>query len=379
MTKKPLVIRKSSTKSRTKKPMAIKLVHAKRPVLKHFKLVEHKHTGKLLHFRHSSYVALMGILLVLGFFLVISQNMTRAESVTIGAIVQAPPPTVGATITSPVDGFTIVNINPSVVSGTCLPDSFVTVYNDGSLSSSNYCTSAGVFSVNVQLHAGKNVLTARNFDAINQAGPDTPAVTVTFSADTPTTEVTVPKLPVSPLVIPGVSTITTGTSAECADYQQSGALPVGGEPHVAVVCVPRIVAVTQDHTIGVLVWGGSPPYALDFKWGSGDTTLVSLDQPGYKAVNVHYASSGIYNIDVQLTDHGSKAATGESAVQVTGTSSQPLAQVVNNILSSSWFETPVPLYLSAVGVTLGFWGGDIFNRFFGARTARSKVSNYMRK
>ena len=379
MTKKPQTTRKNSTKSRPKKPTAVKLVHAKRPVLKHFRLVEHKHTGKLLHFRHSSYVALMGILLVVGFFLAMSQNITSAESVTIGAIVQSPAPTVGAVITSPVQGFNIVNINPSMVSGTCLADSFVTIYNDGALSSSNYCTSAGIFSVNVQLHAGTNVLTARNFDALNQAGPDTPSVTVTFTTDTPTSEVTVPQLPFSPLVIPGVSTITTGTSSECADYQQAGSLPVGGEPHVAVVCVPRTIAIAQDHTIGVLVWGGDPPYALNFKWGNGNTTLVSLDKPGYKAVNVHYASSGIYNISVQLTDHSSKAATGESAVQVTGTASQPFAQVINTILSSSWFETPVPLYLSAVGVTLGFWGGDIFNRRFGARSTRTSPMNYMRK
>lgn len=382
MTKKPLITQKSSTKSRIKKPVAIKLVHAKRPVLKHFRLVEHKHTGKLLHFRHSSYVALMGFLLVLGFFLVISQNVTNAANMTsqtIGAIVQAPPPTVGATITSPIEGFKIVNINPSVVSGTCSPESFVTVYNDGSLSSSTYCKSTGMFNVNVQLHAGKNVLTARNFDAINQAGPDTPAVTVTFTSDTPSTEVTVPSLPVSPLVIPGISTITAGTSPECTNYQQPGALPVGGEPHVAVVCVPRTIEIAQDHTIGVLVWGGAPPYALNFKWGSGDTTLVSLDKPGYKAINVHYASSGIYNINVELTDHSSKAASSESAIQVTGTVTPPLTQVLNTILGSSWFETPVPLYLTAVGVTLGFWGGDIFNRYFGARAARNRASSYARK
>lgn len=379
MTKKPLAARKSSIKSRSKKPMAVKLVHAKRPVLRHFRLVEHKHTGKLLHFRHSSYAALMGILLIVGFFLIISQNMTSAATVTVGAIVQAPPPSVGATITSPVDGFSIVNINPTVVSGTCLPASFVTTYNDGSLSSSTYCTSEGTFSMNVQLHAGKNVLTARNFDALNQAGPDTPAVTVTFISSTPTTEVVTPQLPVSPLLIPGVSTITPGSSPECASYQQPSSLPVGGEPHVAIVCVPRSIVAAQDHTIGVLVWGGAPPYALNFKWGSDDTTLISLDKPGYKAVNVHYASSGIYNINVQLTDNSTKAATGQSAIEVTGQASQPLAQVVNNILGSSWFETPVPLYLTAVGVTLGFWSGDIFNRFFGARSSRIRGAIYVRK
>ena len=320
------------------------------------------------------------MLTLLGFFLVISQNITGAESatVTVGAIVQAPPPTVGATITAPVDGFAIKNINPIQVSGTCSPDSFVVTYNDDILSSSAICTTAGIFNLTVQLHQGKNVLTARNFDAINQPGPDTPSVSVTFTPEEPTKEVAAPTIPESPLVIPGV---TPGT-AECTDYKTTGTLTTGGEPHVAVVCVPRSVAVGEDRTIGVLVWGGQPPYALNFKWGTGssDTTLISLDKPGYKAVTARYASSGIYNINIQLTDHSAKKATGDSAIQVTGSSSsQPFTQVVTSILGSAWFETPVPLYLTAVGVTLGFWGGDIFNRFFGAKGLRNKAMTYPKR
>jgi hypothetical protein len=385
MTKITATTRKSSTKTRSKKSASVKLTHAKHPVLRHFRLIEHKHTGKLLHFRHTSYVALMMFLLVTGFFLAISQNATSAATVTVGAIVQAPPPTEGATITAPVDGFSILNINPSVVSGTCAPDTFVVVYNDGTLSSSTICLAAGTFELSVQLHQGTNVLTARNFDAINQPGPDTSAVTVTFK-DTSVpvvTQPTPPVIPESPLIIPG---ITAGPS-ECADYQPTATLLPGGEPHVAVVCVPRAIAVAEDHTIGVLVWGGQPPYALNFKWGSGDTTLVSMEKPGYKAVTVHYASSGIYNINIQLTDRTSRPATSQSAIQVTnaGTASttaitsQPFNQAISSILGSSWFETPVPLYLTAVGVTLGFWGGDIFNRFFGAKSLRRHTMNSPRK
>lgn len=377
MTKTVITPRKSSSRSKSKKATSVKLVHAKRPVLRHFKLIDHKHTGKLLHFRHTSYIALLGFLMITGFFLTISQNLTSAETVTVGAIVQAPPPTIGATITSPTDGVTIKNLNPTQVSGTCSPDTFVVAYNDGVLSSSTICTTAGVFSLTVQLHEGKNVLTARNFDAINQPGPSTASVLVTFIPEEPTKEVAAPTIPQSPLVIPGV---TTGT-AECTDYQSTGTLTTGGEPHVAVVCVPRSVAVGEDRTIGVLVWGGQPPYALNFKWGAGsETTLVSLDKPGYKAVTARYASAGIYNINIQLTDHSAKTATGDSAIQVTGSATtQPFTQVVTSLLGSAWFETPVPLYLTAVGVTLGFWGGDIFNRFFGAKGLRNKVMTYPRK
>lgn len=32
----------------------------------------------------------------------------------------------------------------------------------------------------------------------------------------------------------------------------------------------------------------------------------------------------------------------------------------------NWFNTPVPFYLLAVAITLGFWGGDLFDRKFGS-------------
>ncbi|MDB5167090.1 MAG: hypothetical protein JWN26_235 [Candidatus Saccharibacteria bacterium] len=360
---------KSSTKNRSK---VVKLAHAKRPLLRHLRLVEHKHTGKLVKVHHSSYVALAGILVIVGFFLVLSQNITKAadNSIAINAVVKGPAPTVGATITAPVNGISILNLNPSQVEGTCVADSFVVVYDDGALVGSTICTAAGLFSLNVQLHEGTNILSARNFDDLNQAGPDTPTVTVTFTPETVTQAIVQPNLPKTPVIIPGV---TPGIS-DCDNYVPTGTLNTGGEPHVAVVCVPQTVRVNESNSIGVLVWGGAPPYALNFKWGSGDETLISMDAPGYKSVKVHYASSGTYNINVQVTDRGSAAATGQSAVHVTSpTQPQTLTQIINSIASTSWFETPVPLYIIAVGLTLGFWGGDIFNRNFGARRLRKRT------
>lgn len=357
----------------SRKSRSVKLAHTKRPVLRHFRLVEHKHTGKLLlHPRHSSYIALTGILVVVGFFLVISQHITKADNTsTVTAVVNAPPPTVGAVITSPLTGIALKNINPSEVDGTCVSGLYVVVYDNGVLGGSTICTAAGIFSIKVQLTSGSNTLTARNFDNLNQPGPDTSPVTVTFTAEDSVPEVTKPNLPETPVIIPGLS----GSPSECDSYSPTGSFEAGGQPHVAVVCVPQTITPNEDHKIGVLVWGGTPPYALNFQWGSGNSTLISMDAPGYRTVPVHYASSGIYNINIQLTDQGSNAATGQSAVQVTGTSpaAQTFTQAVSNILNTSWFQTPVPLYVIAVGLTLGFWGGDVFHRRFGAKSIRKRA------
>ncbi len=355
---------RKSARSRTQPSAAsVKLAHEKRPVLRHFRLVSHKHTGTLIHFRHTSHVALMGILVLVGFFLVISQNLTQAANVTVGVVVQGPAPSVGALITSPIDGFSIVNLNPVQVEGTCAPRTFVVAYNDNTLAGSTICSNDGVFSVGVQLHTGKNVLTARNFDDLNQPGPDTPAVTVNFSEEEVLQDAPKPDLPENPVIIPGV----TGPN-ECEDYNPSGLLTTGGKPRVAVVCVPRTIEQNKDHRVGILVWGGTPPYALSFEWGSGESTLISMDAPGYRTVKVHYASSGVYNINVKVTDRSSNAATGESAVEVVKNNQpQTFTDVVNGIFTTSWFETPVPLYVIAVGLTMGFWAGDLFDRHFGAR------------
>lgn len=359
---------KTRRSSRTKRS-AVALAGADAPMIKHFRLVKHAHTGKLIHYRHTSHIALLALLFFVGVFMYATSAVSTVfgQNVTVGLVVNGPPPSVGATITSPVDGFSIVNLNPTEVSGTCEPDTFVVVDNDDVLSSSTICSNDGLFSVSVQLHVGVNKLTARNFDNMNQAGPDTPAVTVTFRTEEPLEEVEKPALPENPVIIPG------GTSEikTCEDYNQEHNLPTGGEPHVAVVCVPRSVEVGTDQAIGILVWGGTPPYALNFAWGSGQSTLLSMDTPGYRTVKLRYASKGIYNINIQLTDKNTKPASGESAVEAVdnteGAAPSTIGGVIDSILGSAWFETPVPLYITAVTLTLGFWAGDIFDRKFGAR------------
>jgi hypothetical protein len=121
-----------------------------------------------------------------------------------------------------------------------------------------------------------------------------------------------------------------------------------------------------------------PPYALDVNLGDkSDNTLLSLATPGSKALKFSYASAGIYTITIKLKDREGKSAIVQTAVQTTGGTKTPLAVIASDVTNTSWFRTPVPLYLIAVAITLGFWGGDFFDRNFGAhkshRTARKAV------
>ena len=150
---------------------------------KHLRLVEHKHTGKLIHHRNTSHLSLAIILFLLGLFLFITSNNTvkaqfSSGDVKVGLIVPGPAPKVGATIISPVDGTKITNKNTSEVSGTCEAGTFVVVKDNGSLVGSTSCTSAGIFILQIQLWSGNNTLSALNYDNLNQSGPETKSVNI---------------------------------------------------------------------------------------------------------------------------------------------------------------------------------------------------------
>lgn len=373
---KKIPIKKARKQSSRATP-AVVLVHAQRPVMRHFRLVDNRHTGKLIHHRHTSHVALVGLLVLVGIFMYITAGFARVQAdagtVSIGVIVPGPAPTVGATITTPKNGATMVDQYVTEVNGTCAQGTFVAVQNNNELAGSTVCTAAGMFFVQVQLQLGVNVLSALNYDNLNQVGPATALVSVTVNASPQAQplELVTPSLPVilpaNPSVIPGVTPATT-SSCETPIEQ---ALTTGGVPRVAVVCIPRFVQASTSYALGITVWGGAPSYALDVNLGDkSDNTLLSLAAPGSKALKFSYASVGIYTITIKLKDKEGKSAIVQTAVQVTGTAETPLANLAKDVTSTSWLKTPVPLYLIAVAITLGFWGGDFFDRNFGARKPR---------
>jgi hypothetical protein len=336
-------------------------------------LIGHKHTGKLMHHRHTSHLLLVILLLIVGLFLYASASITNAAqqtasgSVSVGVTVPGPAPTIGATITAPSNGTVYIDQDMIEVSGTCVAGSFVIVYSDGVIAGSAMCTSAGVFVITVQLSLGEHSLTAKNFDNLNQPGPDTDAVNVTMTQSgvqtvtPPAPSQPVIGLPTNPSIIPGVAEPTPITSDGCATY--SGVIPTSSTPRIAVVCIPRLVDPNVDYTVGVLVWGGSAPYALNIDWGDGSqNTLRSLSAAGYYTFGFRYASPGVDTLKFRLTDSVDKTSYVQTAVRVNGVPQTFFGGISQTIMETSWFETPVPLYLLAVAITLGFWAGDIFDR-----------------
>ena len=348
----------------------VNVICAKFPFVRHLRLIAHKHTGKVLHHRHTSHISLLVILLIVGLFLLACDGMSRAWQATssgdvaVTATVPGSAPNVGVVITSPVNGANLVDQNLVEVSGTCANGLFVVIKNNGQLAGSTICTSAGIFVLQIQLHPGNNTISALNYDSLNQPGPITPVVVVYLTVTTPVVEpaAPAPELPSIPSIVPGVFPDITG-----CDVYKLADLSVGGEVRAAVVCIPRTFAAVQSQTIGFFVWGGVPPYAVSIDWGDDSAdTLLSLPNQIYKTEAFSYDRAGVYNIVLRVRDSNGREAVVQTAVQVTGQPQTLIGTITDDILHKSWFETPVPFYLLAVAITLGFWGGDIFDRKFGA-------------
>jgi hypothetical protein len=104
-------------------------------------------------------------------------------------------------------------------------------------------------------------------------------------------------------------------------------------------------------------------------WGADDkNTIISMPSPGYKTVNVKYDVAGFFSVAANMVDAKAHTTVANASIQVNGapTTQNTATSVVNNI-KTSITDSTVPLYILAVAITLGFWGGDVFDRFYGAR------------
>lgn len=173
------------------------------------------------------------------------------------------PPTVGATITTPGAGSSFTT-SPIMVNGICPTGLLVQVYNNNVMVGAVMCEN-GSFSLQVSLFAGINELSVSVFDDLDQMGPASGSVTVTYT-DTRFT---------------AFGSLMTLTST----YGRRSA-PAGSE----------------------LTWplqlsGGTGPYAFSIDWGDGTANeLKSQTLAGLVTILHKYKQAGIYQVNVKVTD-----------------------------------------------------------------------------
>lgn len=199
--------------------------------------------------------------------------------------ISAPPPTTGATISTPRDGQSTSNI-PVTVSGICPKGLLVKLFKNNVFAGSVDCAS-GSFSMLIDLFNGQNQLVAKVYDALDQSGPDSNLVNVTFTDNT---------------------RAQVGRVGLTSNYAKRGANP------------------GQALTWPIILSGGVGPYAISIDWGDGKTAdLKSVAFPGSFDIQHTYENPGVYNIIVKATD----TTGGTAYLQLVGVGNGPLSQTTD--------------------------------------------------
>lgn len=173
------------------------------------------------------------------------------------------PPTTAATITTPGSGGSFSS-SPITVGGICTSDLLVQVYNNGVMVGSVMCTNNS-FSLQVSLFAGINELTAFLYDSLEQAGPVSNIVSVTYT---------------------------------------DASLDAFGQLITLTSSYGRRAAATGSELAWPLqLTGGTGPYAFSLDWGDGASAeLKSQSLAGLVSIAHNYKKAGIYQVNVKATD-----------------------------------------------------------------------------
>jgi hypothetical protein len=246
-------------------------------------LLPHHHTGRIRPHEHTSYLPLIGLLLVvalsLSFYTLAAAQSPGPAAGSIGLTGAMPgkPPTTAAVITKPGNGqhFSATPIN---VAGTCPENTLVEIFKNDIFAGSSICSADGKFSVDIDLMVGQNRLIARVYDNLNQQGPDSNVVIVFYDALPPNAAA------ITPLDFGGAQFLIN------TDAIYRGMFP------------------NKEFQMPIELIGGTPPFAINIQYGDAGNNLISRpNNVTFKAGHT-YKKPGTYQIDIQGTDSTGRVA-----------------------------------------------------------------------
>ena len=229
---------------------------------------------------------IIALFIVVGAAAPASAQSTQDGSVGLTGTISAPPPSTPATITVPSNGQSFTSL-PVPVRGTCPNGTLVKVFKNNVFAGSVQCNN-GSFEINIDLFTGQNEIIVRVYDDLDQAGPDSSPVTVTFIDDR-----------------------------------------AGAGPRVSVTSNFAKRGANPGNKLDwpIIISGGSGPYAVSVDWGDGtEADLQSVAFPGNFDLSHVYKEAGVYNIVIKVSDNNG----GVAFLQVVGIANGPLSQVGAN-------------------------------------------------
>jgi len=241
----------------------------------------------------------------------------ESGAVGVQGIIPSTPPTRGATIAVPSSGVVFTNI-PISVSGLCPTGLLVKIFSNNVFVGSTVCQN-GSYTVLVDLFSGQNDLVARVFDALDQPGPDSNTVIVTF--------------------------------------ENSQFTFVGNHVYLSSAYAERGAPPNTELDWPITITGGTAPYALSVDWGDGTASeLLSVPNVGAVTINHTYNQAGIYSVIMKATDRNGEKAFLQVVGQATGAiQSNSKANSGNLIIEKQLLWWPALEMLPLI--LLAFWIG----------------------
>jgi len=300
------------------------------------KISHHRHSGHLLSHQSTSYLPLVLLLIIVGVLLVrfsdsaLASPPPQSGSVSLTGTYPEQPPKVAATITVPYNQ-EVFSTSPITVSGTCPSGTLVEIYKNVIFAGSTPCSSNGTFSLSVDLLYGQNSLTAQVYDVLNQAGPLSSPISVTYNGSLPQAA--------------GLSSLNFS----------------GNQMLLETNAVYRGTFPGQVLNVPLTIIGGLAPFAVNVEWGdSSNSVIPRSDNSPFNASHT-YQKAGTYQITVQATDSQQQVAFLTVAAIVNGRlSAISYSNVSNNVPKSSVKELLLlwPLYVSVITIVASFWFGE---------------------
>ena len=198
-----------------------------------------------------------------------SPEPQQSGSVGLEGRISAPPPTQAATITTPHNGQSFTS-SPITVAGLCKTGLLVKIFDNNVFVGSVLCQ-GGSYNLKVSLFSGKNDLVARVYDDLDQQGPDSNMVSVTFV---------------------DAKYAQFGTSLTLtSNFARRGANP------------------GDTLTWPIVLSGGNGPYALSVDWGDNSgSDLQSVQFAGNITLKHVYTQAGVYQVIIKATDKNGQTA-----------------------------------------------------------------------
>lgn len=315
-------------------------------------LSPHHHSAKLTPHHHTSYggllvfMALAGLLILLLTLGVVLPSNADSGTIGVTGVVPGAPPTTAPVITVPANG-TVFTTRQITVSGSCSGNYTVVVTSNGAVRGSSFCDHDGTFSMVISLDVGANALAAHYVDNLNQSGPSSATVNVTYRPVASTTP------------------IATAHGSKVIPAPSSGSSAASGA-ELTITAPYRFDSIQPGDSFNLNgdVEGGAGPYAVEIDWGDGTQTLISRTNAGPFTLAHTHTKAGRYIIRLSVSDITNATAFFQTTLTVSGSTAAAPAQPAGPPIVVPAYQLMIiwPLFLATCLVALSFWLGERYDR-----------------